>query len=462
MRASDEGLRGGRWQARLAAVAVAGAAVTGLTCAPAGAMPISAQTPRIALGRPTPPTTEICRAAFGVACYQPGQIEKAYNLPALWKEGIEGQGQTIVIVDSFGSPTIRRDLKQFDAAFSLPDPPSLKVIAPAGAIPPFNPHDKEMSGWAFETSLDVEYAHAIAPQANILLVETPVAETEGTKGFPQIVAAENYVVSHHLGEVISQSFGATEETFPSPESILALRSANINAASEGVSVLAASGDFGSTDFEKNLKTIYRERVTSWPPSDPLVTAIGGTQLHLDEAGNRTAPDNVWNDIPIGIDAAGGGGPSHVFGRPEFQQGVNTGSGPARAVPDISMSAAVDGGVLVYTSYVSTVPGEPEPNTFTIVGGTSEATPLFAGVVALADQVAGHSLGWLNPRLYALSQKANNGIVDITKGNNTFTFINELGEAEFTVPGFAARAGYDMASGLGTVDARRFAHALAKP
>jgi subtilase family serine protease len=443
---------------RFAAAASVTGVVAAWACASAGAIPISAQTPHLSLGRPTPPTTEICKAAFGIACYQPGQIEKAYNLPALWKEGFEGQGQTIVIVDSFGSPTIRHDLKQFDAAFSLPDPPSLKVIAPAGAIPPFNPHSKEMSGWAFETTLDVEYSHAIAPQANILLVETPVAETEGTTGFPQIVQAENYVVAHHLGEVISQSFGATEETFPSPESILALRSANINAASEGVSVLAASGDFGSTDFEKNLKTFYRKQVVDWPSADPLVTSIGGTQLHLDESGNRTAPDNVWNDISIGIDAAGGGGPSHVFPRPEFQKEVNTGSGPARATPDISMSAAVNGGVLVYTSYVSNVPGEPEPNTFSIVGGTSEATPLFAGVVALADQVAGHPLGWLNPKLYALSQEPNNGIVDITKGNNTFTFTE--GTPEFTVPGFAAHAGYDMASGLGTVDAHRFAHALA--
>ncbi len=435
-------------------------ALAAWACASAGAYPLTRGTPHVSLLRPNPPTTAICEAAYGIACYQPRQIENAYNLPALWAEGDEGQGQTIVIVDSFGSPTIKRDLKQFDAAFGLPAPPSFKVIAPVGAIPPWEPSNKEMSGWAFETSLDVEYSHSIAPKANIVLVETPEEETEGIKGFPPIVAAENYVVKHHLGEVISQSFGATEETFPSPGTILSLRSAVIAAATEGISVLAASGDDGSADYELNGETFYHERAIDWPSGDPLVTSVGGTQLHLNEAGERTAPDNVWNDISLGIDAAGGGGPSHVFPKPEFQDGVKTGAGKARATPDISMSAAVNGGVIVYTSYVSTVPFEPPPNSFSIVGGTSEATPLFAGVVALADQVAGHSLGWLNPRLYALADKPENGIVDITKGNNTFTFLNEEGEPEFTVPGFGARAGYDMASGLGTVNVQKFAHALA--
>jgi subtilase family serine protease len=456
---SSAASRTGRFRRSALACAIAALATMAWMCAQAGAYPLTHNTPHLSLGRPTPPTTAICEAAFGIACYQPGQLEKAYNLPALWAEGDEGQGQTIVIVDSFGSPTIKHDLKQFDAAFSLPAPPKLKVIAPAGPIPKFDPKNVEMSGWAFETTLDVEYSHAIAPDANIVLVETPEEETEGVQGFPDIVTAENYVIQHHLGEVISQSFGATEQTFPSVSSLLGLRSAYISAASEGVSVLSASGDAGSTDSESNLETFYDEQAVDWPSSDPLVTSVGGTQLHLNEAGERTAPDSVWNDIPIGIDGAGGGGPSHVFGQPAFQAATKTGT-KARATPDISMSAAVDGGVLVYTSYFSEVPNEPPPNTFSIVGGTSEATPLFAGVVALSDQVAGHSLGWLNPRLYALQQQANNGIVDVTKGNNTFTELTEEGEAVFTVPGFKAKTGYDMASGLGTVNVQQFAHALA--
>ena len=102
-------------------------------------------------------------------------------------------------------------------------------------------------GWTDETSLDVEWSHTMAPQANILLVETPMTETEGITGFPQIVAAENYVINHHLGDVISQSFGANEQTFTSPGQIYSLRSAYFNAAQHGVTVLAGSGDQGSTD-----------------------------------------------------------------------------------------------------------------------------------------------------------------------------------------------------------------------
>jgi len=435
------------------------AAAFGMSAVAASAYPVTHNTPRVGLNRPTPPTTSECEAAFGIACYQPSQIEKAYELPALWAQGNEGQGQTIVIVDCYGSPTIERDLGRFDSAFKLPHPPSLQIIAPAGPIPKWEPGNSEMSGWAFETTLDVEYSHAVAPKANILLVETPEAETEGVTGFPPIVTAENYVIEHKLGSVISQSFGASEASFATPGKLRALRSAVVNAAAAGITVLGASGDEGAAG-ENVAEEYYPFQTNSWPSSDPLVTSVGGTQLHLNEAGERTAPDSVWNDENVGIDAAGGGGPSSVFGRPNYQALVNTGAGRHRATPDISMSAAVNGGVLVYTSYHSTVPGEPAPNTFSLVGGTSEATPLFAGVVAIADQIAGHPLGQINPLMYRSSLKPNSGIVDVTQGNNTLTFFNEEEEPFLTIPGYEAGPGYDMASGLGTVNAVQFAHVLA--
>src|SRR5215472_2002746 len=165
-----------------------------------------------------PPTTAQCERSFHVACYSANQIEHAYGVPALFAKGIDGKGETIVLVDSFGSPTIAHDLKVFDATYHIPAPPSLKIIQPAGKVPPYKPTGTRI-GWAGETTLDVEYSHAMAPGAKILLVETPVAETEGVTGFPQIVKAESFVVAHHLGDVISQSFGATEESFPSPKSI---------------------------------------------------------------------------------------------------------------------------------------------------------------------------------------------------------------------------------------------------
>ena len=135
----------------------------------------------------------------------------------LFKRGIDGKGQTIIIVDSFGSPTVGHDLAVFDKTFGLPAPPSLTVIQPDGPIPPGN-----HAGWAGETELDVEYSHVMAPDASILLVETPDSETEGKTGFPAIIKAEEYVINHHLGGVISQSFSATEQSFASAQQLLSL------------------------------------------------------------------------------------------------------------------------------------------------------------------------------------------------------------------------------------------------
>ena len=180
---------------------------------------------------------------------RPAQLETAYDLGPLYADKDTGAGETVIVVDAFGSKTIDGDLRTFDAGFDLPAPPSFKIIAPEGAITTSN------SSWAVETTLDVEYAHAIAPGANILLVETPVAETEGAVGFKQIVAAENYVISNEKslgiagGAVISQSFGATEQTFGSgfASKIAPFRTAFIAARAARVTVLGASGDFGATN-----------------------------------------------------------------------------------------------------------------------------------------------------------------------------------------------------------------------
>ena len=199
-----------------------------------------------ALASPGAPlTTAQCEAQFSVACYQPAQMQRAYDLTRLFRRGVDGAGQTIAIVDAFGSPTIAADLATFDRAFHLPKA-RLKVIEPVGPVPPFDPNDATMAGWAGETTLDVEWAHVMAPGARILLVLTPVAETVGAVGFSEIVAAENYVINHHLASVISQSFQTTEQTFPGLPALQPLRSAFINASHHGVTVLASSGDQGAS------------------------------------------------------------------------------------------------------------------------------------------------------------------------------------------------------------------------
>ena len=250
-----------------AAALVVGAGILASSASGANDLAHSGSAARVAVAKPLsvvlgsshwlqPPSTSQCIAHTGFACYRPSQFQQAYDLNPLYAKHLDGSGRTIILVDSYGSPTIANDLASFDKAFNLPAPPDFTVLAPVGKIPHFNPGNPTMVGWAVETSLDVEYSHAMAPGANIVLLETPVAETEGTVGFPQIVAAENFAINHRLGDVISQSFGATEESFPSVSSIMKLRSAYINADLHHVTVLASAGDTGVTNYHFNGTSYY--------------------------------------------------------------------------------------------------------------------------------------------------------------------------------------------------------------
>ena len=444
----------------------AGASTPGITGKPGAIHP---------MGVLAAPSQANCLTYGDYLCYTPQRVEAAYNLAPLYKRGITGKGETIVIVDSFGSPTIVSDLKHFDETFGLPAPPSLKIIAPAGKIPKWNADNSDMTGWGGETTLDVEWAHSIAPGASIRLVETPVSEPEGVTGFPQIVQAEDYVVAHHLGNVISQSFSATEETFANLGNTAAdgakdlavinkdhLRNAYVRAADEkdGPTVLAASGDSGVADVGLDGVTYYTHPVTSWPDSDPTVTGVGGTEL-VEGKGN-TFTSVAWNDTynrHLGdgtVPYATGGGLSILFSRPSYQDGSAKVVGAARGVPDISMSGSCSSPVFTYQSF----PQEGFPAGWYPSCGTSEATPEFAGIVALADQVAGHGLGVINPTLYKLAAQGPKapGIVPVTSGNNTVSFAQD--GTTTTIKGFDAQAPYSLVNGVGTVNAAYFVYELA--
>src|SRR6266446_3337745 len=217
----------------------------------------------------TPPTEAQCESV-GRRCFTPQTVRAAYNIESLYSAGLNGAGQTIAIVDSYGSDTIAHDLHVYNQAFGLQamcgeegvtcaaGMPTFTRLAlqgsPATIAPPSTSRgtgQENKSAWALEVSLDVETAHAIAPMANILLVTTPTAETLGVQGFPQMMAAEDYVVQHHLATVISMS-------------------------------LAASGDFGSAGVIKTPVgkggSLLPNPAVWWPASDPLVTGIGGTYL----------------------------------------------------------------------------------------------------------------------------------------------------------------------------------------
>ena len=216
----------------------------------------------------------------------------------------------------------------------------------------------------------------------------------------------------------------------------------------------------------NGSTYYLHPVTSWPDSDPLVTGVGATALHLDALGNPVSPPSAWNDtynVPTNEYIAGnhgpnplasGGGKSIIFTRPPYQDGVRDVVGTRRGVPDISMSGACNGAVDMYQSFRGQKAG------WYPTCGTSEATPEFAGIVALADQAAHHTLGLINPELYRMAALGARGIVDVRSGNNTVSFRQGKPRRLYTVHGFAARRGYDLVTGVGTVDAPAFVRELA--
>lgn len=417
----------------------------------------------------TPWTYDQCEQAYGIRCYTPDQLRAAYNLAPLYKKGVTGKGTTILIVDSIGSPTIQNDLSVYDKTFGYPDPPSFKVVTPDGAVPAGN------LDWAGETSLDVEYSHTIAPGANIVLVETPTEETEGITGFPEINEAIQKVVDNPKAygvtgqiDVISQSFGATEQTFTSYSQLAPYRAAYEDASRHHISVTASTGDTGAANYQLNGTSYYPYPAAGWPATDPLVTAVGGTQIQKSSTSPTGYQQVVWNDTydkaanavfgtgPL----ATGGGASEFFSLPSYQRGVagaiakatgKTGAGLPRATPDVSMSGACDGAVTYYESYSN--PG------WHLVCGTSEASPEFAGVIALTAQQAGHPIGLVNPYLYALAARHAPGIVDVTSGNNTVSYQNADGTTS-TVTGYSAGKGYDLASGAGTINAALFVPELA--
>jgi subtilase family serine protease len=484
---------------RVVTLAFAGAAAlglgpTGAGLAASGSLPQPAPTIadyQFLSASITPPGQADC-ISVGRRCFNPTSMQHSYNLTPLYPEH-SGQGVTIAIIDSFGNPNMASDLANFNTQMGLQHMCGEPGVACTSGMPTFQhvywngktqvkapPPGSNGTGsqtrniWALETSLDVEWAHSIAPQANILLMTTNPAETLGVQGFPAMMNAEQFIVDNHEATVISQSFAAAEETFSSTQSLLNLRHAYISAASNGVTVLGSSGDSGTAnvDFQpvKNPRTFPFPTV-EWPTSDPLVTSVGGTYLCTDattgDSVDSTHPPVQCQDNP-GVREVGwvgsGGGFSHVFSRPSYQDTLPQGSTPIgamRGVPDISYQASSRTGVLVY----DTAPGDaqgglvcPSGNPCSagwyVVGGTSSSCPQWAGLVAIADQIAGHGLGLINPALYSLATaNYSNYFYDVTTGNNT-----QVGTG---VPGYPATTGWDPVTGLGTPNAATLVPALAK-
>jgi subtilase family serine protease len=353
-------------------------------------------------------------------------VRQAYNLDPLLKSGITGRGRTIAIVDSFGSPTVRSDLHTFDRAFALPDP-QLDVVAPLGTSHP------ERTGWEAETSLDVEWAHVMAPEARILLLTSPVDETEGLQGLPQFLTLERYAVQHHA-DVISQSWAATEDTLLDRKGramVAQYHNLYTAASKQGVTVVGATGDDGAAGLDLSLKHLFPYRVVQWPASDPLVLAVGGTQIVLN--GKQRQETAWWGS---------GGGFSKLYAEPSYQRDLPAATQRLlhgrRGLPDVAINAAVESPVLIYVA-----------GRWGLASGTSVATPEWAGLVALADSAAGHDLGSINAALYRLagSSRYRADLYDVTKGS-----ILDPPPKRLWSGSLHAGPGWDPATGLGTPNA----------
>jgi subtilase family serine protease len=393
------------------------------------------------------PPDSFCRANFGIPCYSPQQIQTAYGLASLLNAGYTGAGETIIIVVSFGSPTILQDLQTFDADYGLPDPPSFTVLTPLGTVP-FDPSNSDQVGWAFETTLDIEWAHAMAPGANIVLLTSPVSETEGVQGMPEFLLLEQYALDHHLGKIISQSWGATENTLFTAAGRQVFEDFERfyqDAAQQNVTVLASTGDSGSANAEIN-GTTYPFPTVIFPASSPLVTAVGGTSLYADTSGKYQS-ETIWNN---GF-GAGGGGVSQRFSEPLYQKLLLNSAQKSlrnhRGIPDVAYNADPNTAILVYAGFL------PGAAAYYFIGGTSEGSPQWAGIIADANQLAGHPLGFLNLKLYLLAALVGQSqfFHDITIGSNSFN----------GVPGYGATIGWDLASGWGTPNLGKLVGELAR-
>jgi subtilase family serine protease len=371
------------------------------------------------------PITNTAIGTLAPCGYQPSDLQTAYNLAPLYQHGLDGTGMTIAIVDAFGSTTIAQDAAVFSAAMGLP-PINLTVI---GTPTESNFSGDANSGWATETTLDVEWVHAVAPGAKIILVVTADNSFGNLFGGiltaaeqPGVVAISNSWSGFDIG------VAGDSEFYNAADGLLQA----IGAA--GMSVNFSTGDFG--DNSSQLGGIYTS--TGWPASSPFATGVGGVSVALDSH-KHIAWQTSWGtqlteivdtvalgspplDVPNneGFDAGGTGGYSDTYPKPFWQFGV---PGNRRGTPDISWVADPFTGVeIIFTADASGDFGiEP-------IGGTSVACPMFSALWGIATQRAHHLLGQAAPRLYRLPpwSGAITDIVNFSSPNNVTGTITDAG------------------------------------
>ncbi len=401
----------------------------------------------------------------------PPDVATIYDVNPEYGSGFNGAGQTIAVVGQ--SAVLPQDLVNFQTALGVPvNPQTLNLIPGTGA-------SQIRSGDEAESDLDLEYASAMAPGANVEFYYV------GNSGSYSVIDSIAYVIDNDLAPIISISYGACEPNMGSG----VLDSALEQAAVQGQTVVAAAGDNGSlTCMEDpyNSRAVQQAPAVNYPASSPWVVAMGGTQLiaaALTDPVNTTywqekttgdniqissalsyIPEIVWNDDNQGT--GGGGGTSTFESRPLWQTGVpGIAEGTGRLVPDISLaSSEIAPGYFICSSdpeFIQVVGscsngfGADNPGQYTIIGGTSVAAPVFAGLVAVLNQAKGYTngQGLINPTLYALASNPTtyaSAFHDITTGGNNCTVTLFCGTGPQNTD-YMASVGYDEASGLGSID-----------
>jgi subtilase family serine protease len=371
-------------------------------------------------------------------CYSPLAFRTAYGVEPLVDRGLDGRGQSVVLIE-FSQPVpqatnLREDLARYDARFGLP-PVSVRVVTALA-----KPADPWMAGG--EEVEDAEMVHAVAPGAaiRVLYVNVTPGSTTG-----QLASALDAGVRLGLsqGTVISISASFGENCFTAAQ-VAGVNSALQAAEDHQVTVVASSGDYGVVGKPCGSRPFIPVKQVGLPASDPLVLAVGGTKLIANPTTGAYLGETAWNngEVPNQPPGASGGGFSHLFPRPAYQAGV-PGITSGRGVPDVAADAGPGTGLALLASQSTTT------SYIVPASGTSAGAPFWAALIAIADQDAGCSLGFVNPALYRIGMSADyhRAFHDITHGTNTVTFSSG------TFTGYQAAAGWDPVTGWGSPNAQ---------
>jgi subtilase family serine protease len=402
------------------------------------------------LRRPARPVPCRLTAWLPGRCYTPRQLRVAYGIQPLLDHGITGRGQTVVLPEfppsAEGSPPavtdIRHDLARFDALFGLPAARLQVVNTFAHAASPWLASTEEVG--------DTEIVHALAPDAAIreVLIPSPYTASLGRVS-AAVVAALRLGLAQ--GGVISLSAGTGEQCF-TPAEVAQVNAVLRAAQRDRVTVVVSTGDSGAATTACPPETgSAAVKGVDLPASESLTLAVGGTSLQASQATGAYTGETAWNIPPSAAGPmAGGGGFSRLFPRPAYQAGI-VGIGTTRGVPDVAADADHGTGMAIAFS------GGGKHYTLFGGGGTSVAAPLWAAVIALADQYAGRHLGFVNPALYRIGRSAHyhQAFHDVTMGTNTVTFPAQ------TLTGYQAAPGWDPVTGWGSPNAQALVPLLAR-